>query len=166
MRITAVRPNKRIAALAAASLLWAGQLAPLDSAGFANMLEAQHGKVVLIDFWATWCDPCREELPKLVALSKKLKGEPFQFVTVSADEPEQESVAAAFLERERVPQPRYIKRTDDDQAFIDSVDKKWSGALPALFLYDRSGVRIASFIGESEIGDVEAAVRKALNGGR
>ena len=139
--------------------LFAAQLIPLDRVAFARMVESHHGKVVLVDFWATWCDPCREELPKLVALTKKLK---FDLITVSADEPEQEAEAAALLDREHIPQPRYIKRSDDDQLFIDSVDKKWSGALPALFLYDRSGTRVASFIGESEPADIEAAIRKAL----
>ena len=139
--------------------LFAAQLVPLDRAAFARMVESHHGKVALVDFWATWCDPCREELPKLVALTTKLK---FDLITVSADEPEQAAAAAALLDREHVPQPRYIKRSDDDQLFIDSVDKNWSGALPALFLYDRSGNRVASFIGESDPVDIDNAIRKAL----
>jgi thiol-disulfide isomerase/thioredoxin len=138
--------------------LLADALVPLDRAGFARVIEAHRSKVVLVDFWATWCDPCREELPKLVALQRKLK---FELITISADEPEQEAAAVALLNREQVPPPRYIKRSDDDQLFIDSINKDWSGALPALFLYDRSGKRVASFIGESEISEVEAAIRKA-----
>ena len=126
------------------------------------MVQSHRGKVVLVDMWATWCDPCREELPKLVALSKKLGAGKFKLVTVSADEPEHATTASAFLDKAGARQPRYIKQTDDDQAFIDGIDKKWSGALPALFLYDKTGVLIASFIGESEPGEIEAAIRKAL----
>ena len=126
------------------------------------MLQSHRGKVVLVDFWATWCDPCREELPKLVALSKKLDARKFQLVTISADEPEKQAAVTAFLDREGVRGSRYIKRVEDDQVFIDGIDRQWSGALPALFLYDASGHRIASFIGESDIAAVESAIRKAL----
>jgi thiol-disulfide isomerase/thioredoxin len=158
----------RITALASSSLLAlalalpAGQLMPLDAPAYTKMLGEYRGKVVLVDFWATWCDPCREELPKLAALSRKLDARKFVLVTVSADEPEQESAAATFLDRIGIRQPRYIKHADDDQAFIDSIDKEWSGALPALFLYNASGVRIASFTGESDPAIIEAAIRKAL----
>jgi thiol-disulfide isomerase/thioredoxin len=139
-------------------------LVPLDQEAYVRMLHAHHGKVVLVDFWATWCDPCREELPKLVALSKKLDASKFQFVTISADEPEQEAAVVALLDKEGVRPPHYIKHADDDQVFIDSIDKNWSGALPALFLYDASGARLASFIGESDTAGVEAAVGRALAG--
>jgi thiol-disulfide isomerase/thioredoxin len=140
----------------------AAELIPLNGDSYARMLRSQRGKVVLVDFWATWCEPCREELPKLVALSRKVDSRKFQLITVSADEPELESAVVKALDREGVRGPRYIKRVDDDQAFIDSIDKKWSGALPALFLYDASGHRVAGFIGESDAAEVEAAVRKAI----
>ena len=126
------------------------------------MLQSHRGRVVLVDFWATWCDPCREEMPKLVALARKLDPAKFQLVTVSADEPENQAAAVAFLDKESVPQPRYIKQTADDQVFIDTVDKRWSGGLPALFLYDKSGKLAATFVGESDPAEVESAVQKLV----
>ena len=147
--------------MAAALSLEGAQLVPLDSQAYARMIQGHQGKVVLVDFWATWCEPCREELPKLAALAKKI--DKFDLVTISADEPEKEAAATSVLDKEGLAPPRYVKHADDDQVFIDSVDKQWSGALPALFLYDATGKRIASFIGESNISDIEAAIRKALS---
>jgi thiol-disulfide isomerase/thioredoxin len=136
--------------------------APLDEAGYQKVLAAGKGQVLLVDFWATWCEPCRLELPQLVGLDAKYRSRGFKLVTVSADEPEQELDAAGFLQQHRVPGPAYIKRVGNDEKFIDSVDPKWSGALPALFLYDRQGRKVKSYIGETDMAALEAAIRKLL----
>lgn len=143
----------------AAGLAAQPRLVPLDVAGYRKLLAAHKGKIVVVDFWATWCAPCLEELPQLVQLQRRLGGK-FQLVTISADEPEQEADAVKLLAKFGVPPPAYIKRSGDDDAFIRSVDPAWSGALPALFVYDRQGRKVLSFIGEAEISAVEAAIRK------
>jgi thiol-disulfide isomerase/thioredoxin len=137
-------------------------LSPLDEQAFHQMVAAHRGKVLLVDFWATWCAACREEMPKLLALRATYSHEDFSMVTISCDEPEQERGAQAFLDKQSAPSPRYIKRAKDDDAFINSIDPKWSGALPALFLYGRSGQLAAKFIGESSTASIQAAVKKAL----
>jgi thiol-disulfide isomerase/thioredoxin len=118
--------------------------------------------VILVDFWATWCDPCRAEMPQLVALAARYRARGLDLVTVSADEPEQESGAAGFLAKNAVPPPRYIKRATSDEKFIDSVDPRWSGALPALFIYDRQGRLVKSFFGATGMSAVEAALKQVL----
>lgn len=140
----------------------ADRLTPMDEAGFGKALQANRGKVVLVNFWATWCEPCRQEMPHLVALEKKWRERGFVLVTVSADEPEEEPDARAFLRSHAVPLPAYIKNASSDEAFITAVDEGWSGALPALFLYGRDGRKAASFIGETELADIETALRKLL----
>ncbi|MFB3827411.1 MAG: TlpA disulfide reductase family protein [Bryobacteraceae bacterium] len=148
-------------ALAALLLLAAGPLHPLDEAGFRGLLERHRGKVVLVNFWATWCEPCRTEMPALAALERKWRGRGLVLVTVSADDPEQEAGARAFLEKSGVPAPAFIKRAKSDEDFINAIDPKWSGALPALYLYGRGGEKVAGFIGETATADIEAAVAKA-----
>lgn len=156
------RPIRFAAVLIFGLALQAASLTPLDSQAYARMIQSHRGKAVLVDFWATWCDPCREELPKLVALAKKFHSGKFELITISADESEKETVADSLLDKNGVPRPRYVKHADDDQQFIDSIDSKWSGALPSLFLYDASGACVARFIGEIDIADVEAAIKKAM----
>lgn len=148
-----------VAALAASA---ADRLQAVDEAGYSKLLAANKGKVVLVDFWATWCKPCRAELPQLVKLEGRLRARGLKLITVSADEPEKEAEAQKFASQLGVPAPAYIRKAKDDEKFIDSVDKKWSGALPALFLYDKAGRRVQSFIGESPMKDIEAAITKLL----
>lgn len=137
-------------------------LQPLDEEQFQRMVAAHRGKVLLVDFWATWCAPCREELPRLVALHSALRGRGLDFVTVSCDEPEQQAQAAAFVASQKTPEPRYIRQAKDDDQFINSIDPKWSGALPALFLFDRTGQKIQSFIGETDMKQLEAVLNGLL----
>ncbi len=142
--------------------LGAPPLGPLDEAGYHRLVAQAKGRVVLVDFWATWCDPCRAEMPELVRLAARYQARGLAFATVSCDEPEQEADAAAFLHKNGAPAPHYVKRAANDEKFIDAIDPKWSGALPALFLYDRQGRLVKSFIGETEMGALEAAVKQLL----
>jgi thiol-disulfide isomerase/thioredoxin len=141
---------------------FAADLKPVDEAGYAKLVAASKGKVVLVNFWATYCVPCRKEMPQLVALEARLRARGFQFVTISADEPEQRGAAGMFLDKIKVPSPTYIRKAKDDDKFIALVDRKWDGALPALFLYDRQGRKVRSFFGEANLGVVTAAIEKLL----
>lgn len=155
-----------------AALLLAGALAgslpaqaplrPLDEKGYAQLIASLKGFVVIADFWATWCGPCREEMPLLVELARKYRSQGLRLVTVSCDEPEDRDKAAQFLAEFKVPEPAYIKQVTNDERFITSVDAKWSGALPALFLYDRAGRPVRSFIGETGMSVLEQEIRKLL----
>ncbi len=144
--------------LGAAGLRAQPRLIPLDAAGYRKLIAENKGRILLVDFWATWCEPCLKELPELAKLHRRLGGR-FRLITVSADEAEHEADAWKFLAKSGAPGPHYIKRSGDDDAFIRSVDPSWSGALPALFLYDRRGRLVRSFVGETEIGVIEAAIR-------
>jgi thiol-disulfide isomerase/thioredoxin len=147
--------------LASAAVSAAG-LDPVDESSYPRIVASAKGKVLLVNFWATWCAPCRKEMPLLVSMERRLKEKGFRLVTVSADEPEQESSAAAFLGQFKVPPPAYIRRAKDDDAFIRLVDPKWSGALPALIIYGRDGRKARSFFGEASLTELEAAVSKLL----
>ncbi len=147
--------------LLGAMLALPANLAPVDPAAYQKMVAAQKGKVVLVNFWATYCIPCRKEMPALVALAAKYKAKGLVFVTVSADEPEDAGKAGNFLEAVKVPAPHYLRK-GDEEAFINALDPKWSGALPASFLYDRAGKKVKAYIGEVNLKELEAALLKLL----
>jgi thiol-disulfide isomerase/thioredoxin len=152
-----------VAMLVAAGFLAAQpKLTPVNETSFAKMVATHKGKIVLVDFWATWCVPCRAEMPQLVKLAERLRARGVDFVTVSADAPEQEQAAFKVLMQDSVAAPFYLKKVADDDKFYDSVDSKWSGEMPAMFIYDRSGKRVRSFLGETPMKDIEAAIQKLL----
>jgi cytochrome c biogenesis protein CcmG/thiol:disulfide interchange protein DsbE len=157
--------NRRLFFLAAAGAAVRAQpsrLTPVDETGYRSLLASLKGQVALVDFWATWCAPCRAEMPALVALGGKYGARGFRLVTISCDEPEQEAGALSLLKQRGAPSPAYIKRPKDDDAFINSVDPKWSGQLPALFLFDRQGRKVRAFYGESSTAEIDAALRRLL----
>lgn len=138
------------------------KLTQIDEAGFQKLVAANQGKVTLYNFWATWCEPCRKEMPLLAKLHLKLKARGFSLVTISADEPEDVARAGEFLSKSGIAAPVYLKQAKNDENFINAIDQKWSGALPALFLYDKTGKKARSFIGETEIATLESAISKLL----
>ncbi len=156
------KANRLVAALLAFSLPSLGALASIDETGFQKLVDSHKGKVVAYDFWATYCVPCRAEMPQLVRLENKLRALGFELVTISADEPEQAADAEKFLKQFAVRAPLYRKQPKDDDKFINSIDPKWSGALPALFLYDKTGHKVRAFIGETDMAAPEVAIRKLL----
>lgn len=136
----------------------ADSLIPVADTGVASIVATHKGKIVFVNFWATWCAPCRDEMPYLVELQKKMGVENMRLVLISADEPEQEREAIAFLDSVRAPKPRYIKRSTNDESFINAVDSTWSGALPASFIYDRNGRLVRSVFGEANLAELEKIV--------
>jgi thiol-disulfide isomerase/thioredoxin len=139
-----------------------GPLVPINETGFQKLVDSHKGKVVLYDFWATWCAPCRAEFPQLILLEDKLRSQGLEVVTISADDREHKAAAEKFIQMYRVRGPAYLKEADDDDHFINAIDPKWSGALPALFLYDKAGHKVRSFIGETDMTALERAVHKLL----
>ena len=137
-------------------------LSRVDESGYRALLKSSSGRVLVVDFWATWCAPCRQEMPLLAKLDARLRDKGFRLITISADDPEQAQAAAEFLKKSGISGPAYLRDAQDDDKFINSVDPRWSGALPALFLYDRQGKLVKSFIGETEMAAIEAAIRKIL----
>jgi thiol-disulfide isomerase/thioredoxin len=114
------------------------QVTPVTAADIQRTVREPGAKAVLINLWATWCGPCREEFPGLVRVAHKYQGQGLKVILVSADDDKDMAEVKKFLAEEGVNFPAYIK-AEKDQPFIDGLGKQWTGALPATFLYDGSG---------------------------
>jgi thiol-disulfide isomerase/thioredoxin len=107
---------------------------PVTAAELKQHATESKAKVVLINVWASWCEPCRDELPALVRLRKENAGTSVEIVLVSADFDKTTQELVAFLSSNGIDFPTYLK-TERDAAFIAALDPDWSGAIPASFLY-------------------------------
>lgn len=113
-----------------------------DAAGVLKAVEAQKGKVVILNFWATWCVPCRDEFPDLVRFAGENPGK-VRLITVSLDDAgEADGAVASFLKEMKAPGLAFVKGPGDPDTFINAIDPEWSGALPATFIHDAAGERV------------------------
>jgi thiol-disulfide isomerase/thioredoxin len=130
-----------------------------DLDGRTHTLAEWRGKVVVLNFWATWCPPCREEMPEFVRLQQELGGQGLQFVGVAIDEPEE---VQAFLKETPVNYPMLIG-DDKAPAWADSLGNSVSG-LPFSVVFDRNGKKVRVQTGIFRREQVLEAVRPLLEG--
>ncbi len=139
-----------------------GQAAPTFAAqlldGAAAALAALRGEVVLVNLWATWCEPCRQELPVLVALHERWAARGLRVIGVSVDQQRSPAEVRASAERRGVPYAIWVDREDR------ASDLFGAGALPVTLLIDRKGVIVWRHDGaiSSEDASLESAISASL----
>jgi len=134
----------------------------LDAKTFAETVARNKGKVVLVNFWATWCVPCRQEFPDLVRLEKAYRGK-VAVIGVSTDLARDLPAVEKFLADMRPEFPNYRKKSGgDDQDFIESVDDKWGGELPFTVVFGTNGKKARALSGMQTYADFEKALAPLL----
>lgn len=98
----------------------------------------------VINFWATWCQPCVKELPNFEQLQLNNKEKPVKVILVSLDfKSKLKSQVIPFVKQNNIKAEVYVINEADQQAFIEKVDKQWTGAIPAtLFINTKSKKRL------------------------
>ncbi|HEX6851906.1 MAG TPA: TlpA disulfide reductase family protein [Candidatus Polarisedimenticolaceae bacterium] len=147
-----------------AAWLLAASLLPAGPERILGEVRRPGAAVVVLNVWATWCQPCREEFPDLLRLEREYRAKGVRLVLVSADFPDAVAEAEAFLRRHGVAFQTFLKDGDvPDQAFIDGLDPRWSGALPATIVFDGAGRKTAFWEGKADYATLERHVKEALN---
>jgi len=136
-----------------------------DNAGEPKKLSDWRGKTVLVNLWATWCEPCRDEYPMLNELAKQYAPQGLQVVGVSMDDDGDLILMRRFLARYKPVFPNYRKKAGTEQAFRQAVFPGWNGSLPATYFYDKDGAQVGHVIGEGKRDTYEAAIRTMLSAG-
>lgn len=138
----------------------------VDKAGYDKVLQSLKGKVVLVDFWATWCAPCRKAFPHTVDLHRKYGPSGLVVVTVSMDDQDAEVDALEFLEQQKAEFTNLRSKLGAEAEAVEAFEID-GGAIPHLKLFDRSGKLHKKFASGDDVApfgpeDVEAAVRELL----
>lgn len=114
-------------------------LKPVDRPAFDAMISKQKGRVVLVDFWATWCLPCVEQLPHTLELGRRWADRGLVVVTVSCDEPADADQVAQFLTSKKADEAiNLISEFGGSPKSMEAFEIT-TGAVPFYKLYDRSG---------------------------
>ena len=144
----------------------APKVTEIKEAELKSLLGAGTGRErpMLVNFWATWCVPCREEFPDLVEIRGQYGPDTLDFALVSLDDPSDigKAVPEFLAEAQATAFPSYLLNADDPDAAINLVDPTWSGELPATFLYDRSGALVFKHKGRVNPDELRAALNEAL----
>ncbi len=143
----------------------------LDAAGVAALAKNPTNRLRVINLWATWCVPCVEEFPGLIALSRRFETRDFDLITISVDDPKDSAKALHFLERQHAAVPPGAKKSVAAQgrttnnflysgaggdALAQALDPKWPGGYPYTVVIAPGGEVLYRFTGQVDIDDLRS----------
>jgi|SRR5689334_5616427 len=135
----------------------------IDTEALKGLIKQQRERPLLVNFWATFCDPCRDEFPDLVKIDKEYRPQSLEFVTVSLDDVDQiKTDVPKFLNQMNATMPAYLLNVNDPEPAINFIDKRWRGDLPATYLYNEKGEIVYWHIGRVNPAELRAAIDKAV----
>jgi thiol-disulfide isomerase/thioredoxin len=127
----------------------------IDTAGTAYTTKSLAGKVVVVNFWATWCKPCLKEIPDLSKVYEKYKARGLVMLGVMTDDPDHNALLN-FQSDNEMTYP--VVRANSDIM----VSYSYPGALPTTFVYDRGGKQVYSHVGPLRVEQLERLLEPLL----
>jgi len=138
----------------------------IDTNELKDLLTQQRKRPLLVNFWATYCDPCRDEFPDLVKIDKEYRPHALEFVTVSLDDmADIKTGVPKFLDAMKATMPAYLLNASDPEPAINIVDTRWRGDLPATYLYNEKGEIVYKHIGRVNPVELREAIEKVVKKG-
>lgn len=128
-----------------------------------SKLKQETDTVYVINFWATWCKPCVEEMPDLLKANKSFKDQPVKFIFISLDfKQDAEKRVDPFIRKRRMTDAVLLDEPDYNK-WLAKVDKSWQGNIPATLLLRNAKKKRIFIANELKEGEAEANVQKLLN---
>lgn len=152
-------------------------LEEIDAATVKKLRANGSGKLRLFNVWASWCVPCRQEMPDLSAIARKFSRREFEIITISLDEPKDIEKVSTFLGQYRMVMGDKLAKTvkaegrktnnyryagSSTDALADALDPEWSGAVPYSVLVDQDGTVLLRTSGVIDPHEVNKTVLEKL----
>lgn len=130
-----------------------------DLSGQTQQLRSLQGSITVVNFWATWCGPCREELPRLSALNAEYSPRGVRFIAISADEAKDRAKIAPLLREDKIALHVWVG------ADLDTLSRlKLGDVLPATLILDKDGQVVGRIFGEAQPADLRGYLDWLLGG--
>jgi thiol-disulfide isomerase/thioredoxin len=130
-----------------------------DLTGHAQKMAALRGSIAVVSFWATWCAPCREELPRLSRLAQDYSASGVRFIAISIDEPKDRAKVAPYIAQQKLTMDVWV---GGDTDMLDRVGL--GNIVPGTVIIDQQGEIVGRIMGEAREEDVKARVDWLLHG--
>lgn len=137
------------------------ELRPLSAVGLAGIAKSGEARVIVANLWATWCEPCKAEMPELIALQRKFRKRGVRLILISGDNQSELKEASEFLRKLGVDFETYHLSEPPEQ-FMKTFIPSWPAVLPTTVLLARDGAKLASWLNKVRIAELEKEIEKAL----
>lgn len=135
----------------------------IDEMGLAQLIKQRNGKILLLNVWATWCEPCRQEFTDLVLLAREYANANIEIVGLSVDFPDEaDTKIIPFLEDNDINFKIYVQNFQKMDHLINSLNGDWSGAIPATFIFNAEGEQVAFLLGKRTFQDFRKEIKNQL----
>lgn len=147
--LSALRLSAALAAVAAAACISGpvraqngnGDVPVVSADEIHALVDSHRGKIVVVNFWATWCPPCLEEFPDIIQVYDEYRDRGLEVFAVSMNEADEVEDIEAFLETFEPPFPVY-RAASVDSEFYDGVVQPWFGEMPITLVFDATGRQV------------------------
>ncbi len=141
------------------------ELTQIDLAGYNKLLADHKGKPLLVTFWATWCEPCRDEFPIINQIARDYASKGLVVLGVDMDDDSAVNLIQHFLDRNKPIFPSVRKKMGHEDAFVNGVDPQWHDEMPANFFYAADGRLLGFMIGGHTRPDFDKIINGILSAG-